>query len=44
MSDKLRQHGDYDSLFAEGGIDLKNNEYIVYNEAQCTPRYLVEFK
>ena len=41
---KLKQKGNYDSLFAEGGVDLRNNEYIVYNEAQCTPRYLVEFK
>ncbi len=32
----------YDSLFARGGIDLINNEYIVYNQAQCTVRYLVE--
>ncbi len=31
-----------DSLFAEGGADLKNNEFIVYNQAQCTIRYLVE--
>ena len=42
--DRLRQRGNYDSLYAEGGADLRNNEYIVYNEAQCTPRYLVEFK
>jgi len=39
---KLRSRGDYDSLFAEGGIDLRNNEYIVYNENQCTVKYLVE--
>lgn len=39
---KLRNRGDYDSLFAEGGIDLRNNEYIVYNQAQCTVQYLVE--
>jgi len=32
----------YDSLFAEGGADLVNNEYIVYNQQQCTVRYLVE--
>jgi poly [ADP-ribose] polymerase len=32
----------YDSVFAEGGADLRNNEYIVYNKAQCTVRYLVE--
>jgi len=39
---RLKNRGSYDSLFAEGGADLRNNEYIVYNEAQCTPRYLVE--
>lgn len=32
----------YDSVFAEGGADLINNEYIVYNEKQCTVKYLVE--
>ncbi|MEH0158630.1 ADP-ribose polymerase [Limibacter armeniacum] len=32
----------YDSLYAKGGADLINNEYIVYNEAQCTVQYLVE--
>lgn len=41
---KLKEKGKYDSLFAEGGADLRNNEYIVYREEQCTPRYLVEFK
>lgn len=40
---KLRNKGEYDSLFAEGGVDLRNNEYIIYDESQCTPRYLVEF-
>lgn len=39
---KLRDRGDYDSLFAEGGIDLRNNEYIVYNQDQTTIQYLVE--
>lgn len=38
----LKDKGDYDSLFAKGGIDLYNNEYIVYNPAQCTIKYLVE--
>lgn len=32
----------YDSLFAEGGADLINNEYIIYNQSQCTIQYLVE--
>ena len=40
--DLLKERGNYDSLFARGGADLINNEYIVYNEAQCTVKYLVE--
>lgn len=39
---KLRSRGKFDSLFAKGGIDLKNNEYIIYNQNQCTIKYLVE--
>lgn len=31
-----------DSVFAKGGIDLKNDEYIVYDSNQCTIRYLIE--
>lgn len=39
----LKKRGtNYDSLFALGGADLVNNEYIVYNQNQCTIRYLVE--
>jgi poly [ADP-ribose] polymerase len=34
----------YDSVFAERGADLRNNEYIVYAENQMTIRYLVELK
>lgn len=34
----------YDSVYAKRGVSLLNNEYIVYNEAQCTVRYLVEVK
>lgn len=33
----------YNSIFASGGADLKNNEYIVPNTAQTTITYLVEF-
>lgn len=40
--DSLRRRGDYDSLFAEGGADLRNNEYIIYRQEQCTVRYIVE--
>jgi poly [ADP-ribose] polymerase len=39
--DKMKKLG-YDSVFAQGGYDLVNNEYIVYNDAQCTIKYLVE--
>lgn len=39
---KLKARGNYDSLFAEGGVDLRNNEYVVYNDSQCTVKYLIE--
>lgn len=38
---KLVKEG-YDSVFAHGGADLRNNEYIVYDPSQCTVRYIVE--
>lgn len=38
----LQQKGQYDSVFAKGGYDLRNNEYIVYSDAQSTIKYLVE--
>ena len=41
---KLKKRGNYDSVFAEGGADLRNNEYIVYNDAECTVKYLVELQ
>lgn len=34
----------YNSIFAKGGADLKNNEYIVPNTRQTTISYLVEFE
>lgn len=39
---RLRQLGDYDCVFAQKGRSLYNNEYIVYNEAQATVRFIVE--
>jgi len=43
--DKLKaRDSKYDSLFAKGGADLINNEYIVYNQHQCTVKYLVELR
>lgn len=34
----------YDSIYAKGGADLKNNEYIVPKPEQTTINYLVEFE
>ncbi|GAB4021939.1 WGR domain-containing protein [Spirosoma koreense] len=34
----------YDSVFAQRGISLVKNEFIVYNPAQCTIRYMVKIK
>jgi len=32
----------YDSVFAQRGVSLLKNEFIVYNQAQCTIRYMVK--
>lgn len=42
--DRLKKYGDYDCLFAKGGADLRNDEIIVYNEAQSTVGFMVEIK
>lgn len=34
----------YDSVLGKRGLMLQNNEYIVYDEAQCTVRYLLEIE
>jgi len=38
----LKKRGDYDSIWAVGGADLRNDEFIVYNQAQTTVEYIVE--
>lgn len=38
---EVKEHN-CNSVFAKGGADLKNDEYIVYNSNQCTIRYLIE--
>jgi poly [ADP-ribose] polymerase len=38
----LQKRGNYDSLYAEGGADLRNDEFIVYMSDQATVTYLVE--
>lgn len=39
---KSIQKDGYDSVFAKGGYDLKNNEYVLYNNKQCTISHLME--
>lgn len=41
---KLKARGSYDSVFAEGGYDLRNNEFIVYTEQQSTIKYLIQLR
>jgi poly [ADP-ribose] polymerase len=38
----LQSKGQYDSLFCEGGIDLRNDELIIYDADQCSVKYLIE--
>jgi len=38
----LKNKGDYDSVYANGGADLRNDEKITYNSHQSTIKYLVE--
>lgn len=34
----------YNSVYAHGGIDLRNDEFMIYNPNRCTIKYLVEIK
>jgi len=38
---KVKGQG-FDSVFAKGGADLKNDEFMVYNSNQSTIKYLIE--
>lgn len=42
LSDKVMKKEGYDSVFAKGGADLRNNEYIIYRSEQCTVSHLIE--
>ena len=43
-ADYLAKKGGYDSVFAHGGADLRNDEKIVYRSNQTTIKYLVELR
>jgi len=34
----------YESVFAHGGADLRNDEFIIYDGKQCTIAYLIEYE
>jgi poly [ADP-ribose] polymerase len=34
----------YDSLYAKGGADLRNDEYIIFEGERCTIKYLIEIE
>lgn len=38
--EKISKEG-FDSVFAHGGADLRNNEYMIYQSEQCTIKYLI---
>lgn len=42
LSEAKIKKGGYDSVFAKGGADLINNEYVIYNSKQCTISHLIE--
>lgn len=42
LSQSVMDTEGYDSVYAHGGADLRNDEFIIYNPAQCTIAYLIE--
>ena len=40
----LKNLGEYDSVHAKAGKALRNDEIIVYQECQCTIKYLIELR
>lgn len=42
LSNSVLKKDGYDSVFAKGGADLRNNEFIVYKPEQCTVSHLIE--
>ena len=44
LSQKVMDEEGYDSVYAHGGADLRNDEFIIYNGNQCTIAYLIEIE
>jgi len=44
LSKSVLDRDGYDSVYAQGGADLRNDEFIIYDGKQCTISYLIEFQ
>lgn len=44
LSHKDLQKDGFDSVFAHGGADLRNDEFIIYNPVQCTISHLIQIE
>jgi poly [ADP-ribose] polymerase len=42
LSQKVMDTEGYNSVYAKGGADLRNNEFIIYRAEQCTISHLIE--
>lgn len=42
LDDRVVSSEGFDSVFAQGGADLRNDEFVVYREDKCSIKYLVE--
>jgi hypothetical protein len=34
----------YDTVFCRGGVDLRNDEHVIYDSSRCKIKYLIELK
>ena len=44
LSKKVLEADGFDSVYAHGGADLRNDEFIVYDGKQCTIAYIIEIE
>lgn len=44
LCERILKKDGYDSVFAKGGADLINNEYVLYNTKQCTISHIMELE
>lgn len=44
LSKKVLEADGFDSVYAHGGADLRNDEFIVYDGKQCTIAYIIEIQ